>query len=69
MNGELSHLTLAALHDALNPCISAWDTKPMGRDLAILRLDAIQRIASRRKACCFRLDRYPKIFVTGASKL
>ena len=33
MNDELPHLSLNALHDALNPCISASDTNPMGRYL------------------------------------
>ena len=33
MNGDLPHLILDALYDALSPCIPAADPDPTGRDL------------------------------------
>ena len=50
MNGELPHLILDARYYALSPCI--WAADPQGGEIwAMLRLDAIQRVVSRRKAC------------------
>ena len=69
MNDELPHLILGALHDTLNPAFRHRIRTPWEENLAILRLDAIQRIASRRKVFHFRFNHHPKISGTGASKL
>ena len=52
MNGELPHLTLGALHGTLNGAFPQPIRTPWEEILAILRLDATQRIASQHKACC-----------------
>ena len=63
MDGELPNLNYECASCCPNPCISASDWNHMGGFVPILRLDAIELIASRRKVWFIWIHHHPKIFV------